>query len=56
MWNGVLDRNRVFEALEMVVFLRTGVRPRSWDETDAAWMEETGDAAAATAIAGSDSS
>ncbi|XP_047067423.1 fatty acid desaturase 4, chloroplastic-like [Lolium rigidum] len=56
MWNGVLDRNRVFEALEMVVFLRTGVRPRSWDETDAAWKEETGEAAAATAIAGSDSS
>jgi hypothetical protein len=40
----------------MVVFLRTRVRPRSWDETDAAWMEEAGDAAAATAIAGSDSS
>ncbi|KAF8775086.1 hypothetical protein HU200_005138 [Digitaria exilis] len=39
MWNGVLDRYKVFEALEMVVFFRTGVRPRSWDETDASWME-----------------
>ncbi|KAL6843102.1 hypothetical protein ACP4OV_026815 [Aristida adscensionis] len=49
MWNGVLDRYRVFEALEMVVFLRTGVRPRSWDDTDAAWMEVTADEAAAVA-------
>jgi palmitoyl-[glycerolipid] 3-(E)-desaturase len=41
MWNGVLDRYSVFEALEMVVYLRTGVRPRSWDETDTSWMEDT---------------
>jgi ubiquitin-conjugating enzyme E2 variant len=55
MWNGVLDRYRVFEALEMVVFLRTGVRPRSWDETDASWMEVAGDDhVAATAAAGDD--
>ncbi|KAL6659411.1 hypothetical protein ACP70R_003451 [Stipagrostis hirtigluma subsp. patula] len=46
MWNGVLDRYRVFEALEMVVYLRTGVRPRSWDETDASWKEDTGAEAA----------
>ncbi|CAO2200767.1 unnamed protein product [Urochloa humidicola] len=43
MWNGVLDRYRVFEALEMVVFFRTGVRPRSWDETDDSWVEVAGD-------------
>ncbi|TKW08631.1 hypothetical protein SEVIR_6G036700v4 [Setaria viridis] len=54
MWNGVLDRYRVFEALEMVVFLRTSVRPRSWDETDASWMEVAGDDVAATAAAGDD--
>ncbi|OEL18578.1 Fatty acid desaturase 4, chloroplastic [Dichanthelium oligosanthes] len=42
MWNGVLDRYRVFEALEMVVYFRTGIRPRSWDETDASWTEVTG--------------
>jgi ubiquitin-conjugating enzyme E2 variant len=44
----------VFEAMEKVIFLRTGVRPRSWDETDAAWREDTGEAIAATA--GNDSS
>jgi ubiquitin-conjugating enzyme E2 variant len=49
MWNGLLDRHRVFEAMEKVIFLRTGVRPRSWDETDAAWREDTGEAIAATA-------
>ncbi|KAF0897757.1 hypothetical protein E2562_000468 [Oryza meyeriana var. granulata] len=41
MWNGLLDRHMVFEALEMVVFFRTGVRPRSWGEPDAAWTEDT---------------
>lgn len=40
MWNGVLDQYRVFEALEMVIFFRTGIRPRSWDETQAEWREE----------------
>ncbi|XP_062196612.1 fatty acid desaturase 4, chloroplastic-like [Phragmites australis] len=54
MWNGVLDRYRVFEALEMVVYFRTGVRPRSWDETDASWKEDTGAVAAASATAGDD--
>ncbi|CAO2205997.1 unnamed protein product, partial [Urochloa humidicola] len=47
MWNGVLDRYRVFEALEMVVFFRTGVRPRSWDEVDDSWKEVAGDDVAA---------
>ncbi|KAK1304991.1 hypothetical protein QJS10_CPB11g01296 [Acorus calamus] len=42
LWNRVLDESRFFEAAEMVVFLRFGVRPRSWDETAAEWMEETG--------------
>ncbi|XP_040383177.1 fatty acid desaturase 4, chloroplastic-like [Oryza brachyantha] len=40
VWNELLDRHRVFEALEMVVFFRTGVRPRSWDEPDTAWTED----------------
>ncbi|PUZ50396.1 hypothetical protein GQ55_6G055700 [Panicum hallii var. hallii] len=56
MWNGVLDRYRVFEALEMVVYFRTGIRPRSWDDTDASWMEVTGADVAATATAGDDGS
>ncbi|KAK1325959.1 hypothetical protein QJS10_CPA01g00927 [Acorus calamus] len=42
LWNRVLDESRFFEAAEMIVFLRFGVRPRSWDETAAEWMEETG--------------
>jgi ubiquitin-conjugating enzyme E2 variant len=50
MWNGVLDKYKVFKAMEMVVFLRTGVRPRSWNETHASWKEDTG--AEATAAAG----
>jgi ubiquitin-conjugating enzyme E2 variant len=55
MWNGLLDRYKVFEALEMVVYFRTGIRPRSWDETDASWKEDTGaEEAAATATAGND--
>jgi len=57
MWNGLLDRYKVFEALEMVVYFRTGIRPRSWDETDASWKEDTGAenaAAAAAATAGND--
>ncbi|CAO2187262.1 unnamed protein product [Urochloa humidicola] len=52
MWNGVLDRYKVFEVLEMVVYFRTGVRPRSWDETDDSWREVAGDDGAATAAAG----
>ncbi|KAL6653111.1 hypothetical protein ACP70R_012036 [Stipagrostis hirtigluma subsp. patula] len=35
MWNGVLGRFQVFEALEKVIYLRTGVKPRSWDKPDA---------------------
>ncbi|XP_052164063.1 fatty acid desaturase 4, chloroplastic-like [Oryza glaberrima] len=53
MWNATLDRHRVFEAMEMVVFLRTGVRPRSWDEPDAAWTEDYDETAA---VAGGDTS
>ncbi|KAL6843108.1 hypothetical protein ACP4OV_026821 [Aristida adscensionis] len=30
MWNPVLDRCKVFEALETAIYRRTGVRPRSW--------------------------
>lgn len=51
MWNGLLDRYKVFEALEMVVYFRTGIRPRSWDETDASWKEDTGVEASAAATA-----
>ncbi|CAO2209919.1 unnamed protein product [Urochloa humidicola] len=30
MWNGVLDRYKVFEAVEKVIYRATGVQPRSW--------------------------
>nr|XP_034600040.1 fatty acid desaturase 4, chloroplastic-like [Setaria viridis] len=30
MWNRVLDGCKVFEALEKVIYLATGVKPRSW--------------------------
>jgi ubiquitin-conjugating enzyme E2 variant len=32
MWNPVLDRYRAFEKLEKLIYLGTGVRPRSWGE------------------------
>ncbi|KAK9155753.1 hypothetical protein Sjap_003233 [Stephania japonica] len=39
-WNGVLDESRVFEMLEMVLFMRFGVRPRSWSEPNEEWAED----------------
>lgn len=40
VWNRVLDEHKVFEAVEMVVFFRFGVRPRSWGETAEEWRDE----------------
>lgn len=42
VWNGPLDEWKVFEAMEMVVFFRFGVRPRSWSVPELGWKEETG--------------
>ncbi|KAK8941302.1 hypothetical protein KSP39_PZI010197 [Platanthera zijinensis] len=39
-WDGVLDGCRVFEAAEMVIYFRFGVRPRSWGEPTEEWEEE----------------
>ncbi|TVU07374.1 hypothetical protein EJB05_47426, partial [Eragrostis curvula] len=39
MWNGVLDGFKVFRGLEEVIYLCTGIRPRSWDTPDAKWRE-----------------
>nr|GMC51774.1 fatty acid desaturase 4, chloroplastic [Ipomoea batatas] len=39
-WNAVLDELKIFEALELVLFFRLGVRPRSWSEPDSEWTEE----------------
>ncbi|KAL9232339.1 hypothetical protein vseg_007463 [Gypsophila vaccaria] len=40
IWNNVLDENKVFEALEMVLFFWLGVRPRSWSEPSLEWAED----------------
>ncbi|CAH8262804.1 unnamed protein product [Arabidopsis lyrata] len=41
VWNKVLDESKVFEAMEMVLYFKMGVRPRSWTESNSEWMEET---------------
>ncbi|KAL5804135.1 hypothetical protein ACOSQ3_030935 [Xanthoceras sorbifolium] len=41
IWNEILDKHKVFEALEMVLFFKLGVRPRSWSEPNSDWIEET---------------
>ncbi|GLT59399.1 hypothetical protein SLA2020_322200 [Shorea laevis] len=41
VWNQFLDKHKVFEALEMVLFFRLGVRPRSWSEPSMEWIEDT---------------
>lgn len=40
VWNDFLDEHKVFEAMEMVVFFKYGVRPRSWSEPNSDWAEE----------------
>ncbi|KAJ6753573.1 hypothetical protein OIU79_026410 [Salix purpurea] len=40
-WNEFLDENKVFEALEMALYFKVGVRPRSWSEPTTDWTEET---------------
>ncbi|GJV94467.1 fatty acid desaturase 4, chloroplastic-like protein [Tanacetum coccineum] len=39
VWNKLLDENKVFEALEMVIFFKFGLRPRSWSEPNSDWTE-----------------
>ncbi|MED6143942.1 hypothetical protein PIB30_010607 [Stylosanthes scabra] len=40
VWNEFLDKNKVFEAMEMMLYFKLGVRPRSWSEPESEWMEE----------------
>ncbi|PIN12208.1 Ubiquitin-conjugating enzyme [Handroanthus impetiginosus] len=40
VWNEILDSTRFFEAMEMVIFFKFGVRPRSWSEPNSDWTEE----------------
>ncbi|PON51527.1 B domain of TMEM189, localization domain containing protein [Parasponia andersonii] len=41
VWNEFLDNQQVFEALEMLLFFKLGVWPRSWSEPNSDWTEET---------------
>ncbi|KAJ6376553.1 hypothetical protein OIU76_025662 [Salix suchowensis] len=41
VWNEFLDKNKFFEALEMALYFKLGVRPRSWSEPSTDWIEET---------------
>ncbi|KAF3453490.1 hypothetical protein FNV43_RR03930 [Rhamnella rubrinervis] len=41
VWNEFLDKKNVFEALELILFFKLGVRPRSWDEPTSEWTEDT---------------
>ncbi|GFP79162.1 fatty acid desaturase 4 chloroplastic [Phtheirospermum japonicum] len=40
VWNEILDRSRLFEAMEMVIFFKFGVRPRSWTDPNSDWTED----------------
>ncbi|KAL4566822.1 hypothetical protein LXL04_030947 [Taraxacum kok-saghyz] len=40
IWDGFLDKHRVYEGLEMAVFEKFGVRPRSWGEVNSGMVEE----------------
>ncbi|KAJ9153764.1 hypothetical protein P3X46_027172 [Hevea brasiliensis] len=40
VWNEFLDQQKVFEALEMILYFQLGVRPRSWSEPTSDWTEE----------------
>nr|GEV07800.1 hypothetical protein [Tanacetum cinerariifolium] len=50
VWNKLLDENKVFEALEMVIFFKFGLRPRSWSEPDSDWTEAMEDSLITTSI------
>lgn len=41
VWNEVLNNSKFFEVLEMIIFFKLGVRPRSWSEPNSEWTEET---------------
>lgn len=40
IWNKLLDKQKTFEALEMILYFQLGVRPRSWSEPTSDWTEE----------------
>ena len=40
VWNEFLDKSKAFEAMEMILYFKLGVRPRSWSEPSSEWIEE----------------
>ncbi|KAL6202342.1 hypothetical protein ACLB2K_026050 [Fragaria x ananassa] len=40
IWNEFLDKHKVFEAMEMILFSKLGLGPRSWSEPTSEWTEE----------------
>ncbi|KAK7267778.1 hypothetical protein RIF29_20457 [Crotalaria pallida] len=40
VWNEFLDKHKVFEAMEMILYFKLGVRPRSWSEPTSEWLED----------------
>ncbi|RAL37760.1 hypothetical protein DM860_000454 [Cuscuta australis] len=40
VWNELLDEWNVFEALELVLFFKLGVKPRSWSEPNSEWTQQ----------------
>ncbi|XP_004500049.1 fatty acid desaturase 4, chloroplastic [Cicer arietinum] len=40
VWNEFLDKSKAFEAMEMILYFKLGVRPRSWSEPASEWVEE----------------
>ena len=41
VWNNFCDKQRAFEALEKMLFITLGVRPRSWSSPSYEWTQET---------------
>ncbi|KAE9619661.1 putative B domain of TMEM189, localization domain-containing protein [Lupinus albus] len=41
VWNEFLDKHKVFEAMELILYFTLGVRPRSWSEPTSEWLEKT---------------
>ncbi|XP_051125826.1 fatty acid desaturase 4, chloroplastic-like [Andrographis paniculata] len=40
VWNEVLDNSRFLEIVEMIIFFRFGVRPRSWTSPQPGWIQD----------------
>ncbi|CAH9075967.1 unnamed protein product [Cuscuta europaea] len=40
VWNELLNEFKVFEALELILFFKLGVKPRSWCEPGSEWTQQ----------------